>query len=121
MFGEQLLNYTVIAAATLPQQYMIVQGSSANYGGLATADTQTLIGIAQNVPNAGEFMTVCPFGQSRAVAGAAVTAYAEITTNGSGRAIAATSGDSVIGYALEAAGADGDLFRVWVQRMRQTI
>lgn len=122
MFGDQTHNFTVVAAATLPQQYVAVIGSSANYGGLATAVTQNIIGIAQNVPQIGEFMTVCPFGQSRAIAGAAVTAYAELTTNGSGRVIAAVSGDScVIGYALEAAGADGDLFKIWVQRMRRTI
>jgi hypothetical protein len=122
MFNHQPVNITLLAAATLPQQYLVVQGSSANYGGLATAVTQSLVGIAQNVPQAGEHLTVCPFGQSRAVAGAAVTAYAELTSNGSGRVIAAVSGDScVIGYALEAAGADGDLIRVWVQRMRRTV
>lgn len=112
MFGDQPLNFTMTAAGAIPR-YAVVQGSGTATVGLATADTQNLLGIAQSeAAAAGEFVSICPLGRSRAVAGAAVSAYARITSNGSGRVVAAASGDVIIGYALEAAGADGDSIQV---------
>lgn len=120
MYGDQPIVHTVVARATIPARYVCVQGSGTDGGAMATAVTQNLLGIAQNEPLAGEHLSVCMLGMSRAVAGAAVAAWAEVTTNASGRLVTAASGDCVIGTALEAAAADGDLFKVLVQRMRKT-
>src|SRR5262245_33051402 len=114
MFGDQPLNFTRVAAVSMPQQYLIVQASGTGYGGLATSKTQVLIGVSQNLPSSGEFLGVCPLGRSRIVAGAAVTAGSRITSNGSGRAIAAGSGDSIIGVMIDAAAADGDTVEAWI-------
>jgi hypothetical protein len=112
MYGDQQVNLSVVAAADLPERYLIVQGSGTSgknaVAGLATAKTQSLIGVAQNQPLAGEHMTVCPFGLTRVKAGGSITAYGRITSDGSGRAVATGSGDVCIGYVLEGA-ASGDL------------
>jgi hypothetical protein len=126
MFGPQLLNYSANAVAIVPlEQYLVVQGSGTTNNipnaGVATAVTQNLLGISQNIALAGEMITVCPLGLSRARAAAAIAAFAEVTTQGSGRIITAASGDGgIIGYTLEAAAADGDIVQMWVQRMRKT-
>lgn len=111
MFGDQPLNFTLTAAVAV-SRYHVVQASGAGYGGLATAKTQALVGIAQNEPAAGEAVTICPLGRSRAIAGGSVSLYARITSNTSGRVAACGSGDTAIGYALTNAGADGDNIEV---------
>jgi len=108
MFGDQPLNFTVVAAVAIPQ-YHIVLGSGENYGGLAGAGLgAALIGVCQGAPQAGEFATVCPLGKSRVVVGSAVTAYQKITSTASGRACPTVSGDTIVGMALQA-GAVGDV------------
>ena len=77
---------------------------------LATnTNSSTLLGVLQNAPAVGEGMSIAYGGVSKVVAGAAITADAIITTNGSGRAVTVTSGDMAAGRALEAADADGDV------------
>lgn len=113
MFGFQPINFTLVAAGAIPI-YHVVQASGANYGGLATAATQALVGIAQQAPAAaGEFVSVCGLGDSRAYAGGTISLGARVTSSSSGRVIAAASGDVFIGYAAEA-GAAGDLIKVRV-------
>ena len=75
---------------------------------------ETLIGVAQTNQVSGRAIKVGFFGESKVVAGASITVGRWITSNGSGRAIAAASGDNVIGQALEAPGADGDIFRAMI-------
>lgn len=113
MFGDQPLNYTLVAATDV-SRYHIVIASGANYGGLSISTSNaTVVGVAQNQPLAGEHLAVCPLGISRVYCGSAVAIGGRITSNISGRAIAAGSGDFVIGYALEA-GVAGDLIRTMV-------
>jgi hypothetical protein len=112
-FNNQPINFTLTTVGT-PSRYHVVQASGGNSCGLATAATQTLVGIIQNAPLAGEHATICPLGISKAVAGAAVAVGAKVTTNGSGRVITISSGAGLLGYALEAAGADGDTIAVQV-------
>ena len=108
-FGDQPINFTLVAAVATPRNH-IVQVSGANFGGLATSKTQALVGIAMNEPaNAGEHLSVCPLGRAEVYCNSAVTLGARITSGASGRAIPAGSGDVIIGYALEAA-SPGDLF-----------
>lgn len=49
-------------------------------------------------------------GVSKVEAGAAITAGAEITSDASGRAVAATTGDRILGAAWESAGGAGEIF-----------
>lgn len=113
MYGEQPLNFTLIAAGSTPQ-YRFVLASGENYGGQAVAANQGNIGIAQNSAGAGEHISVCPLGESRCYVNSAVAAYARVTATASGGCTTAASGDTVNGIAMEA-GAIGDLIRVFVQ------
>lgn len=89
---------------------------------IASADTQRInvasasndrgiVGVLQNQPDAaGRFASVAAEGYSKVRAGGSISSVAiHITTNGSGRAAAASSGDTVIGRAMETANADGDI------------
>lgn len=72
-----------------------------------------LIGVLVNKPPAiGGFCTIAWFGKCKMIAGGAVAAASFVTVNGSGRAAVATSGQYVLGRALEAATADGDIITV---------
>lgn len=75
----------------------------------ASSFTLGIVGVLQNKPNSGQAATVGYSGRSKVVAGAAVTAGRLLTTNSSGRAINATSGQLVFGRALDAAGANGEV------------
>lgn len=88
----------------------IVRLSAAGTTMIASLDTSSQIaGVLAGAVNSGDRATIAYDGRAKVVAGAAVTANAFITTNSSGRAVAAGSGDMVIGRALEAAGADGEV------------
>lgn len=73
----------------------------------------SMIGILRNAPGAaGRGATISLFGEGKVCAGAAInSAGVWFTTNGSGRAIAAASGDMVCGRVLETAAADGQFIR----------
>jgi hypothetical protein len=71
------------------------------------------IGVLQNDPAAaGRAASVAVLGVSKVVAGAAVTAGARVQSDASGRAIAAATGDVVLGRALTAASAAGEVIEV---------
>ena len=113
VYGE-VVTFTAKAAADLSGvQYHIVRFSGADTVNIASQDTSSeMCGVLQNKPSAADQHAAVGFlGESKVVAGAAVSANAFITTNGSGRAVAATSGDMVCGRALEAASADGEVIR----------
>src|SRR3972149_1729195 len=105
-----LETYTMEAAADLSaKQYHIVRGSAANKCNQGSASTDSgLIGILQNKPQSGEFACVADGGISKVVAGGTVTANGPVTTNGSGRAANAVSGEMVIGRAIDTATTDGE-------------
>lgn len=72
-----------------------------------------LQGVLINKPPAqGGFCSVAYFGKCKMVAGGAVAALSLVAVNASGRAALATSGQYVLGRALEAAAADGDIITV---------
>lgn len=78
-----------------------------NIGSLATAST--LAGVLLNNPGSAERAAIGFAGVGKLVAGAAITEGVFLTCNGSGRAVAAGSGDMVGARALMAAGADGEV------------
>ena len=70
------------------------------------------IGVVTNKPNSGQAATIAYAGEVKVIAGGTVTANALVTTNASGRAANATSGQMVIGRALETATTDGEVVRM---------
>lgn len=101
----------VTAAVDLTDyQYRVMRFGAAQTCNVASNDVSAAAaeipsGILQNNPNSGQAATVAHTGRSKAVAGAAVTARALLTTNGSGKVIDAGSGDVIFARAMEAAGA----------------
>lgn len=114
-FGRRM-SFSAKANADLTgKQYHIVRFAGANLvdqaSHAAAAFSVGAVGVLQNKPNSDEAAEVAYFGESKVTAGAAVTAGRMITTNSSGRAINASSGEIIVGRALDAAGADGEFFR----------
>lgn len=78
-----------------------------------TGDGAEADGVLQNAPSAaGYAATVAVAGISQVVAGAAITRGASIASGSAGKAKTATSGNRVLGKAMDAAAADGDIIRV---------
>lgn len=113
-FGAQQTVTGFKAAADLRgKKYHFVRASAANVCNQASdAANSGIIGVLQNNPNTGEAATVAFAGESKVYAGGVINVNAIITTNGSGRAAAAGSGDMGVGRALEAASADGHVITV---------
>jgi hypothetical protein len=114
MYGNQPVNFTLVAKEDFYQYHLIFSSGDTINGGLAVAATVNIRGVAQNGGLAGDHITVCPFGLSRVIAGGAISLDARLTCNASARADAAGSGDIIIGYAWQAALADGDIITAWI-------
>lgn len=99
------------------KQYFAVKLDEGTDGWLlAGAGAHHAVGVLQNVPTAaGQAAEVMVEGVTKAVAGAAITKYAPLSVNSSGKFIAATDATHVVGVALEAAGADGDIVAIWLR------
>lgn len=85
---------------------------------LATSATVLILGVLQDKPNAdGRAGSVCVFGESKMVAGGAITAGQFVVADASGHAVAVTLGTTTtnvcIGRALEDA-TTSDVFRLHV-------
>ena len=103
------------AAADLSTvQYHIVRVVSTNAVNVASNNAVMFaLGVLQDTPNAaGRACRVAVDGETKVVAGASYSAGVPLTHNSSGRAIVATSGLCIVGYALEAAAANGDVVRM---------
>lgn len=107
---------TAVAVTDLSNnQYHFLRNTSAtqvNVSSLAIGAINNMVGVLQNKPISGAAATIGLTGQSKVVAGAAVTENTWLTTNSSGRAITATSGDLIGAVALESASADGEVITV---------
>jgi hypothetical protein len=108
---------TMVSATDLSGQlYHLVRISDGNDGiNVASQSTNSgLLGVLVTKPEAaGRHATVAYQGMGKVVAGTAInSAGVFFTCNGSGRAVAAGSGDMVAGRILETATADGDVVSV---------
>jgi uncharacterized protein DUF2190 len=93
-------------------QYRFVKLTGAHKVGLCTAATDAAIGVMQNKPQVtNQAATVAIEGVTLVVSGAAVTAGTAVGPDTAGRAIAAAA-NPVIGYAIDAATAAGQLIPV---------
>jgi len=105
---------TLRAAADLQTfQYRIVRHSAADSCNVASdsgaAFAVGAIGVLQNKPGANEAASVAYLGESKILAGGALTVGRLITTQGSGKAAHAGSGDIVVGRLLQTAGAENEI------------
>lgn len=117
--SNQKFTYPVMAGADLSaKQYHFVKLSAADTVTQATAVEAALYGVLENNPTSGRAAAVTVFGQTKITAGGSVTVNALITTNASGRATAAASGDFAMGRALEAATNDGDVISCMISPTR---
>ncbi len=113
--NQKVFSLTYEAAGDLTaRQYHVVALSGTKTIQLATsATTHGLLGVLLDKPNTGEFAAVVHLGSTKAVAGGNVTAGVPVTVNSVGRVVNASSGNYVIGRALEA-GADAEVIEVMV-------
>lgn len=105
---------TLKASADLSaNQYHFASISGTGTVGLCGAGLEA-IGVIQNKPASGDVVELDCDGVTKVVAGAAITpgTEARVMSDGTGRAITATSTNKVLGFALEAATAAGQIIAV---------
>ena len=106
---------TFISAADLSaNNNRWVKLSAENTVAQATADTDAIVGVQHDIPYAavGAQVAVVLSGTPKIMAGAAFSAGAFLTTDGSGRAITAVSTKRFHGVAIQAAAAAGDIVQI---------
>ena len=116
-FGRLTERSAQAAADLTGTQYHFLRHTAAGTTAVASeaaGGANDLVGVQQNKPDSGQAVTIGYFGESKVVAGGSVTVNTYITTNGSGRAADAVSNDNVIGLALVAASADGEIIRALI-------
>lgn len=103
---------TTLAGPNGSGQYLAVKITASRSVNLANAGGEAVIGILQNTPALGQAAEIGFVGCSKAVAGAAIAAGAELMTDTSARLITATSTNHRVALALESASAAGQLISV---------
>ena len=103
------------AAADLSaKQFFCVKVTAENAVNLAGAG-EAVDGVLQNKPTSGQEATVWGVGSTtKAVAGAAVAAGADVTPDANGKLVTAGTGDYILGRALFAASADLERISVFI-------
>lgn len=113
MANPGLVKSMVAEAAVLP--YRVVKFGTADGQVIqAAAAADASVGVADNLgqTDAGYRVDIILNGIAEAEAGAAVARGARLTADASGRVIAAASGNIVIGVAMAAAGAAGEIIPI---------
>lgn len=114
-FNTNLTIGDLVAGADLrSNQYRFVRLTGANAVSAVTASTQAVVGIQNNRPNTGEVVEIVVAGLTKVVAGAPITAGAELMPDTQGRAITATgaSNRSAGWAAVESAANAGEIITV---------
>lgn len=103
---------TFIAGEDLSSsQFKFVTLESDGQVDLADSAGENCIGVVINDPASGGEATVVVSGKTVVTSGGTIAAGASIATDGSGDAVTASTGNIVMGYALEA-GVDGQVIAV---------
>jgi len=112
--GDQMCVGLEAASDLSALQYRVVRVVANNAVNIASqSSVARAMGILQDTPSSGQACRVAFVGETKAVAGAAIANVGvQLSHTASGTVIAATSGLCVIGYNLEAAGADLDVIRI---------
>lgn len=106
-----------VAAAdylTTPKQFYGVYISASRTVTVAALANHRIYGILQNTPESGQAADVGILGVSKAVAGAALSAGAYLTTDSSGRLVTATTGQLACAQAITDAGGADEVFTVFL-------
>ncbi len=94
-------------------KYLIVQLDASGNAEIGEGATDLLIGVLQNKPASGKPALVRFLGTTKVVASAAIAIGARVTSTSAGKAVTTTTDkDVVVGRALEAASADGDIIEI---------
>lgn len=126
--GHYVLDKGFVATEAIAKFRFVKGDAAAGDRHIDIADTQgeKILGVCQEEITAGDATNgrvadVRLMGVSLVEAGAAVTQYDEVMTSAAGKAIAATATNAIVGVALDAAGADGDLIAVFLTGPAQPI
>lgn len=92
-------------------QFRAVVIDASNVGNVLIASSQTvpILGIMVNAPRLNESAQIVVMGETKVLAGAAISNGDQLSIDTHGRVITAASGDIVIGFARMPANAAGDL------------
>ena len=101
-------------------QYYAVNVNAAGNIVLAS-DAEPALGILQNEPTSGQAAAVRVGGISKAVAGAGFDAGVLVCAHTGGKVDEGGAGDEVLGIALTASGADGDVITILVLPTQRTL
>lgn len=94
-------------------QFYIVQQNASGDIEIGEGATDLLVGVLQNAPASGEQATYRFLGTSKVVASGAISIGDWVTSDASGKATTTTTDkDVVVGRALQAAAADGDIIEI---------
>jgi hypothetical protein len=92
--------------------YQVVKITSTGID-VATSNSDAIVGVAQMAAAATEQCTYRFIGTTKAIASAAISAGAKVTATTAGKVVTTTTDHhTVLGVALEAASADGDIIEV---------
>lgn len=94
------------------KQYYVVKVNTSGAIILGAATTDRPLGVLQNNPTSGKTASVMTSGVTKAIAGAAIAAGAQVSCNASGQVITAVTTSYSIGTALVAAAALGDVISI---------
>jgi hypothetical protein len=98
-------------------QYRAVVVDSTGRVARNTSSGGMIYGVLQNDPILNSAATVMIDGMTKMRSGAAVLAGAKVMSDNAGRAITATTGLNIIGTALVASAAEGEIISVQLDRM----
>jgi len=114
-FEEKLESITRLAGADLSShQYKFVKLNTSGKAVIVDTDGEAVVGVLQNKPDAADReATVGVEGISKVISSGVIAAGAKVTTNDSGLAKTAASGDHVLGMHVgDAAAAANDVIPV---------
>lgn len=119
-FEERLSTLTMISGADYSDGFahyrFVVPTSTAKTFLRASVAGSDAVAICQDTPRTGEASCVADGGISKVVAGAAITAGAQIATDNQGRAVTATSGAYILGTAIQGAAAAGIIIPILFEK-----
>lgn len=111
-FENPVLTISLPSSADLEtHQHKFVVDNGSGQAAVAGAAAAAL-GVLQNDPGANGTAAIMVQGVSRVRAGAAIAVGSKVGSDANGKARVATSGDTILGIALEAAAADEDIIPV---------
>jgi hypothetical protein len=117
-YSEAMVSVTLEASGDLSdyQYYLVKSGTGERRVSVNTSAGGAVVGVLQNKPDAvGAAATVAISGVVPVIAGDAIDAMAQVTSDSSGRVVAYSETDVIVGRALQAATAAGDIISVLLQ------